>query len=162
MDNPRLIIVSKGLGNFERAMRLAFVLDGYENHPSKAKWWGLWTPKTEQEVQAEKYPCYKQSPCTELGVVETAPFLVLYSYASGEHEGKVDPKLYTKLPYEMETEAATVFAWGWLQQQEWKNEPDHDGSNSKGFCLWNDVWGHVAGQHGAIIAIGPAWAMHGK
>ena len=41
-------------------------------------------------------------------------------------------------------------------------EPDHDGSNSKGWRLFNEKWGKVNDEDAAICAIEPEWLWHGK
>lgn len=76
-------------------------------------------------------------------------------------EPKVD-KDAIKLPYEMTAEAATSFAWNWLQQAKYSGQPDHDGDNEKGFTVFNEDWGHVGGQWEAFVAIMPTWQMYGK
>ncbi len=50
----------------------------------------------------------------------------------------------------------------WLAQQDYGREPDHDGSNSKGFRLYNEVWGRIGDDWASIGAIKPEWAWHGK
>ena len=62
----------------------------------------------------------------------------------------------------MDSNLASEIAWAWLQEQKYKDQPDHDGSNHKGFIMFNGTWGHVGPDQTAIIAIGPAWAMAGK
>jgi hypothetical protein len=68
----------------------------------------------------------------------------------------------TKLPFPMTLEQAADFAVGWLAHADYGREPDHDGSNSKGWRLHCDTWGIVDGDHYAFAAIQPVWAMHGK
>lgn len=81
--------------------------------------------------------------------------LILFWYHSDRQD--------TQLPYEMEFDAYVNFAWGWLQQADFGEEPDHDGSNGKGFRVYNEDWGFIQeGSHGSFVAIEPAWAMYGK
>lgn len=68
----------------------------------------------------------------------------------------------TNLPYEMELEATINFAWGWLDKVKYPSQPDHDGDNKSGFCVYNEDWGHVANKWQAFVAIKPIWAMYGK
>lgn len=68
----------------------------------------------------------------------------------------------TKLPFAMTLEQAADFAAGWLQQADYGDEPDHDGDNGKGWRLYCESWGHVAGDPYAFAAVQPAWAMYGK
>lgn len=50
----------------------------------------------------------------------------------------------------------------WLRGVEYGPEPDHDGTNAKGWRVYNENWGHVAGMWEAFAAIEPAWLMYGK
>lgn len=70
-----------------------------------------------------------------------------------------------KLPYAMSWQQASEFVWGWLQNEPTSNYReycDHDGSNGKGFKVYNEAWGHVAGLHYAFLAVLPTWAWYGK
>lgn len=66
------------------------------------------------------------------------------------------------LPYPLELGDAIQFVAGWLRNAPFGKEPDHDGSNGKGWRVFTEDWGHVAGHHCAILAVQPAWAMYGK
>jgi hypothetical protein len=66
------------------------------------------------------------------------------------------------LPFPMVLSDAINFVKGWLRTRELVDEPDHDGSNGKGWRVFTEAWGHVAGFHYAICGIQPAWAMYGK
>ena len=66
------------------------------------------------------------------------------------------------LPFPMTIEQAADFAIGWLRHADYGDEPDHDGSNGKGWRIYNEAWGHVDGDWSAFVAIEPAWAMYGK
>jgi hypothetical protein len=50
----------------------------------------------------------------------------------------------------------------WLAEADYGPQPDHDGSNDRGFRIYCDFWGHFEGSHYAIVGIVPAWAMYGK
>lgn len=142
MDNNRLIVVSKSREDFDLALKLAF------RHAWGARGWWIYKPLP---VAEDEYNY--DGRIGLLGEEDSGPFLVLEQY---EHQSMV------KFPCNIDCETATEFAWKWLQEQEYGDEPDHDGSNSKGFVVFNESWGHVGHSHGAICAIGPAWAMHGK
>ena len=66
------------------------------------------------------------------------------------------------LPYDLNLEEAIEFIKGWLKKANYKSEPGHDGSNKKGWRVFNEDWGHVIGSGYAILAVQPAWAMYGK
>jgi hypothetical protein len=70
-----------------------------------------------------------------------------------------------KLPYPMGWKEAADLAWGWLLNQpkeKYTDYLDHDGSNGKGFLIYNEGWGHVAGSHYAFLGVKPVWAWYGK
>ena len=73
------------------------------------------------------------------------------------HEGIAVP-----LPYPLDLEGAYGLVTGWLRQVEYGSEPGHDGSNGRGWRLFTDGWGHVAGHHYGIVGVQPLWAMYGK
>lgn len=66
------------------------------------------------------------------------------------------------LPYPMAVEEAINFVWGWLKSAPYGEEPDHDGSNKKGWRVYNESWGHAGGSHYGFVAIQPEWLMYGK
>lgn len=66
------------------------------------------------------------------------------------------------LPFSLTKEAAPAFVNEWLKQQDYGKEPDHDGSNSKGWRVFNESWGQVFNWWEAFVAIEPVWAMYGK
>lgn len=67
-----------------------------------------------------------------------------------------------------DTVCSTV--WEWLQSDEaweinltgWDVDQDHDGSNSKGWRVYVEDWGHVNDDWSAICAIKPIYLWHGK
>lgn len=66
------------------------------------------------------------------------------------------------LPYPLTLDQTAIFIEGWLKNVDYGKEPDHDGDNGKGWRLFTEDWGHVAGHHYAIVGVNPAWAMYGK
>ncbi len=74
----------------------------------------------------------------------------------------------TNLPAPFNAEDSTNFAWAWLQSEpdieckDWDADDDHDGSNGLGWRVYCENWGHVAGNHYAIIAVKPAYLWFGK
>lgn len=66
------------------------------------------------------------------------------------------------LPYPLGFEQAVEFVHGWLGATDYGSEPDHDGSNGRGWRIFCDHWGHVAGHSSAVLGCQPAWAMYGK
>ena len=68
----------------------------------------------------------------------------------------------TATPYEFDLEQTESFVWGWLQQAQYNREPDHDGSNSRGWRIYTEGWGHIEHEWQAFLAIQPYWCCHGK
>jgi hypothetical protein len=66
------------------------------------------------------------------------------------------------LPYEMTLSQTIEFCWGWLENIEYPTQPYHDGDNKKGFCIYNEDYGHINNMWEAFAAIKPIWAMYGK
>lgn len=44
----------------------------------------------------------------------------------------------------------------------WDEDYEHDGSNSRGWRVYCEDWGHVASHFEAICAIKPVYLWHGK
>ncbi len=89
-------------------------------------------------------------------------------YRVDEQEGLIlywmepDGVIANKLPFMMEADSAIPFIWTWLQQTEYGDSPDTDGSADKGFCIHNDRWGHIGSEYRAFLAIKPYWTVYGK
>jgi len=89
-------------------------------------------------------------------------------YATTDEDGLIllwseDERLKSQpLPYPMDVAMAIPFVWNWLLQATYPRQPDHDGSNGKGWTFHRNGWGHVASSHYAIVGIKPTWAMYGK
>ena len=64
--------------------------------------------------------------------------------------------------FNLDVIGAADFAMRWLAEQDYGYEPDHDGDNEKGWRIYTGAWGHIDGDHYAICAIMPEWAMYGK
>lgn len=68
----------------------------------------------------------------------------------------------------LDAEAATEFVWDWLKTRPevacvgWDEDADHDGHNERGWRVFCEGWGHVAGNHYAIVAVKPAYLWMGK
>lgn len=86
--------------------------------------------------------------------------LILYWADPGPESGAV------MLPYPMCLKQISEFVWGWLESLtsvEWPPEPEHDGSNSKGWRIFNERWSQIDGEgHYAFAKIEPFWQVHGK
>lgn len=67
-----------------------------------------------------------------------------------------------RFPSPIDAEAAVALITGWLKEQDYGPQPDHDGDNHKGCRVYNEDWGHVDGDWSAFAAIEPEWLMFGK
>lgn len=68
----------------------------------------------------------------------------------------------TKVPSPMNVGAIVPFIKSWLEAQDYGKQPNHDGDNGKGWRVYNESWGHVAGIWEAFVAIEPVWLLYGK
>jgi len=74
------------------------------------------------------------------------------------------------LPAPLDSEGVFPLIKQWLTSEfaksvtpsDWCQNQDHDGSNSDGWQVYCEDWGHVAGSHYAICGIKPAYMWHGK
>jgi len=146
VDNHRVDVVSEG--------RLAPAFALFE-HPSKA---GYSDPPPRGVVAYCTVGCraWKEEGLRPPGVWAEAKTLVFFWSATGLPGGAA------VLPFEMPLPEAAAFAEGWLRQAEYGPQPDHDGSNGKGWRVFNEAWGHVGGYWQALLAVQPAWAWYGK
>jgi hypothetical protein len=70
-----------------------------------------------------------------------------------------------KLPVPLGWKDAADLSWTWLNDQDTKlyhEYLDHDGSNGRGFRVYNEDWGHVGGYSYAVLGVIPVWAWYGK
>ncbi len=148
MSNFHIQLVAESEGAMRRALEIAFASNS--NHVSG---WGLVNvnPKAKVEDHTEAAP--------KLMGVPDCVHKILVFYWSEPEKGKD----YNKFPVPLKAEAAAKVAMEWLVENgEYGDEPDHDGSNHKGFYLFCNTWGHVMGSHYGVVGIGPAWAEVGK
>lgn len=70
-----------------------------------------------------------------------------------------------KLPVPLDAKQSAELAWAWLQAQPdsaYDDYLDHDGSNHKGFKVYNEEWNRIGGYRSSILAVKPIWAWYGK
>lgn len=79
---------------------------------------------------------------------------ILFEYA---HE-KMTP-----FPSPMPVDFVATMIHEWLKTAEYPEEPDHDGSNDRGWRLYKEAWGRINKfGHGSIGAVEPMWIEYGK
>lgn len=94
--------------------------------------------------------------------------LILYQYHTDDK--RESGKEFIRFPAKLGAEAALSVVWQWLESgpvpskelSHWDLDADHDGSNSIGWRVYCEDWGHVDNDWGAICAITPAFMWHGK
>jgi hypothetical protein len=68
-----------------------------------------------------------------------------------------------ELPFPLEYKEASDFLWQYLQQSEYPVEPDHDGSNHRGYVVTTgNYWGHIENMYQTVLKVAPEWQMYGK
>lgn len=83
---------------------------------------------------------------------------------------KVDGVKVNEFITPIDATAVTPIVWAWLNSDEalniemlgYDSNTDHDGSNSLGWRVFVEEWGHVNNSPYAICAIKPAYMWHGK
>jgi len=82
--------------------------------------------------------------------------ITLYYYTTSS-----STKDISKLPFPLDKKGTEDFLIAWLKQAKWDDEPDHDGSNEKGFKIvskcksfWEDA--------GKILTLSTDWIEYHK
>lgn len=146
MDNRQFDITSEGEKALAMAIRIA-----WDNAPGgKAVHYKVVKVKSDTRYWGEPTSHHSTNSKEDK---EGIPTLILFWS---------DDKDTIPLPYPLEVEEAIPFINGWLKKAEFGQEPDHDGDNGKGWRVFSDDWGYVAGNRCAILGIQPTWAMYGK
>ena len=168
-DNFQVIVHSCGFDHFEAAVRMCFANapGGKASHyvaglPERGcieccgsgKDWRM-PPEAKLPKESVVMRC---DNCKGSGKVPARDAMVLLW--SGSDKAGMEIKT---MPFPAKVDAAVKFLWDYLEQCEYPNEPDHDGSNKKGFFVTSgDYWGHVEGLTYSILMVAPEWQMYGK
>lgn len=148
-DNFRLYVQSGGWEHFVAAMKLAFAAapGGKATHCAVTKENGLvlfWSNPGK---------VYPNKACPKPGERYTP------------RPPDVPPAAIKALPFPMQCEGATRFAWEWLNgeadygEKDWQ---DDDVSEERGFVVYNQDWGHVMDSPYGFVGVLPAWQWYGK
>lgn len=153
MDNQQIDIVSEGRDGIRHALSIIW---------NSAAPGGKATHYKVLKLREEtKYYCrddngkHRTQHCTKLVKDEErgADTLILLWH---DEDGSIP------LPFPLSLDQAAGFVADWIGSASYGSEPDHDGSNGRGWRLFTEAWGHVARHHCAIVGAQPAWAMYGK
>jgi hypothetical protein len=146
MDNRTVDIVSEGKKALQHAIGII-----WSNAPGgKATHYKI--AKYEEKVDYYGTPTSRHIVSTKESI-DGVLTLILFWHAE---------KDAIALPYPLTEDEAVNFIDGWLTKVEYEGQPDHDGDNGKGWRVFTEQWGHVAGNHYAIVGVQPVWAMYGK
>jgi hypothetical protein len=166
-DNFRVEVHSEGRAHFEAAVTLAFAnaCGGKATHfispipvvpcghcagGKSGHWKG--------DCKEKEYCQYDCKECGGTGQIASRPGIILLW-----HEDKIGGKDASVLPFPLKQQAAVDFLWHYLETGDFGEQPDHDGSNGKGFIVTTgDFWGHVCSSFYAFMAVYPDWQMYGK
>lgn len=107
---------------------------------------------------ALKLSSANKTPVSHYAVDPKAGMGLFWADATDERRVQTVP-----LPCPVGVEEITALVTGWLRTVDYGPEPDHDGSNTKGWRVYNDPGGaRLWGSFYGIVAVQPQWAEHGK
>lgn len=162
-DNFKVEVRSSGRDHFDSAVRMAFANapGGKATHfvsPIAERSCGKCSDGNTGHWIEKEYCEFKCSKCGGTGKRPPHPGMVLLW-----HEDSIAGVKASLLPYPLNVDGAVDFLWRYLESADFGKQPDHDGSNGKGFIVsTGDFWGHVEGSHYAFIGVYPDWQMYGK
>lgn len=140
----------------DQALAIAFGEHPNSKLGRKAKWWGVEPARP----RAKRCPsCWLEYPEDKPKRLDHPMRLVLFwSDPTGTNFGE-----FHALPAPMSSTDIAPIVKAWLDlEASYGHQPDHDGDNGKGWRVYNEQWGHVAGAYQAFVAIEPVWLMYGK
>lgn len=146
MDNRSVNVVSEG----DESLRLALTLIWPNAAGGKASHYKL----VKLQESTKYYGTPTTSHSTEMANNDNGKETLILLWH--EERGSLP------LPYPLNLDEAVNFVAGWLKRADYGRQPDHDGDNGRGFRVFSDFWGHVAGHHYGIAGVQPEWAMYGK
>ena len=163
MDNFEIDVVGEGDESLRKALEIAFTHNG---PGSEANFYKVVRLKvetayyanevmgilTENLAQAPGYHVHHIDKVTERG---DGHLTLILLWAD---DGHANP-----LPFPMSVDDAFAFVKGWLAKAgDPGPRPDIDGSLEKGWRIFTEAWGHVAGCGYSIAGIQSRYAMYGK
>lgn len=152
MDNFRFDMICEGDSMLEEALKLVWKATGNEGEGLGTRRRGATHYAVREPVKAVKDPSKPH-----LDNSGKPRRIVFFSYASSSLSDDL-----VRLPFHLDAKGAADFARRWLAEADYGKEPDHDGSNKRGWRVYNEACGQVDDNHGAIIAVAPVWATYGK
>lgn len=165
-DNFSVRVASEGMTHFDMAVRMAFGSHKKATHylsglPKRSclkcsgsgKGYGR-----NLDTALKESVVYRCNRCDGYGTVPPSVAMILLWHEES-HAGFAS----LPLPFPLTIDAAVPFLWNFLETALYPDQPDHDGSNGKGFMVTTgDFWGHVEGMTYSILSVEPDWQMYGK
>lgn len=167
-DNFSVRVVSEGKEHFAMAVRMAFAngsgktvshyINGLPERKcdeccGSGKQYGR---PVDRDAKSSVEFCCKE--CAGTGIQRACAAMILLW-----HEESCNGSTAIPLPYTLTAEQAVDFLWNFISNCEYPPEPDHDGSNGKGFVVTTgNFWGHIEGFHYSTVMVQPDWQMYGK
>ena len=154
MDNIHIDVTSEGKESLGLAIEIAFRMNRLVGRDRRGRPLGVTHYALRQASDGVPNDrggwAYGQEP---------RPFRIVFFNL---YEGTATKDDKVALPFITDAQGLTYFVEKWLEQVEYPSEPDHDGSNGKGWRLYNEASGRVDGDHSAVLAVSPEWATYGK
>jgi hypothetical protein len=149
MDNRVLDVVSVG----DKALALALELAWHNAPGGKATHYKIVTLKERYQYWPDKAGVVIRHSVNLVEDPTGTPTLILLWH---------EEKNALALAYPHTLPQAVEFTRGWLGNVDYGEEPDHDGSNGKGWRVFTEGWGRVLSHNYTIVGVQPNWAMYGK
>lgn len=149
MDNRQIDVTSEGAAALAAAVGIVWP----NAHGGKVTHFKIVNVKNVTDYYKDATGEVTGHSTESMPAADGTPTLILAWYADDGFQA---------LPYPHDRDAAIQLITGWLKTVDYGEAPDHDGSNGKGWRIFNDSWGHVAGSHYGVLGVQPAWAMYGK
>lgn len=166
MDNRSIDITSEGRDHIRHALSIAWLGPNY-----KATHFAI--RRVGRVIKYYANPASEKLPANAIGT----ELFRIHHFDQDTSVGSDQPGVKTlillsmpehdsqELPFPLSLEQATAFVGDWLESlddKEFEPQPDHDGSNYRGWRMFTDCWGHVAEFHCGIVGVQPVWSMYGK
>lgn len=163
MDNFTIDIVGEGDETLAKALEIAFA----HNAPG-----GRITHYSVVKLKSEPRYYATEAKSEVAENLNGAPGLHVHHFDNYKQDDKghltlmllwSDSNGALPLPYPMIITDAIPFVKGWLANAgDPGSRPDIDGDMKRGWHVFTEAWGHVAGCSYAVAGVQACWAMYGK
>ena len=130
---------------------------------------GLWAPaaigddRLAVATSVIHAPDYDKVELDAMGIpLDESPARLTFFWTHLRSGEPLKEEVYQELPFPSSPKLVEYMMSAWLDNCVWPPEPQHDGSNGRGFRLFNENYGHVNDHWQAFVAIEPYWLIYGK